>query len=145
MATHLPWNLAISLFIALLPMSVALAGGRAVGGGPPAGAVGGGPPAGLIGGGPAPTNTNPTSGSGAGALSPTVGGAPEAYPGGPPAADILPGGPPPAASTDDSSAPGQAKRIVAPRLVEGVAEEPPPTATGFAPTRLTGLAGPAAE
>src|ERR1700727_3296163 len=105
MATHQRWNLTIALFMALLPMSVALAGGRgggpqggvstslggssgfgaAVGGGAPAGAVGGGPPAGLIGGGPAPTNTNPTSGSGAGALRPTVGSAPEADPGVPPA------------------------------------------------------------
>src|SRR3984885_2185711 len=104
MATHLPWNLAISLFIALLPMSVALAGGRAVGGGPPAGAVGGGPPAGLIGGGAAPTNTNPTSGSGAGALSPTLDGAPGAYTGVPAGSDVSAGGLPPG-SIDSTSPP----------------------------------------
>src|ERR1700682_3852637 len=92
MATCQTRNLTISLLVALLPMNVALAGGRgggaqgavgyglsgssgygaAVGGGAPAGAVGGGPPAGLIGGGIAPTNTNHTRSSGGG-LGPGVG------------------------------------------------------------------------
>jgi hypothetical protein len=157
MATHLPWNLAISLFVALLPISVAFAGGRgggpqggvgtslsgssgfgrAVGGGSPAGAVGGGPPAGLIGGGVAPTNTNPTSGSGVGALSPIVGGAPGAYTGVPPASDISSGGLPPG-SIDSASPPatGQAQPPVA---VKGIAEEPPPTATGLAVLAADGV------
>src|SRR5277367_2817307 len=118
------WNLTIALFVALVPTGVALAAGRgggpqggvgsslsgssgygaAVGGGAPAGAVGGGPPAGLIGGGAAPTNTNPTSSSGAGAPGPTLGGAPGPDTGVPSVSDIPLGGPPPG-STDGSSPP----------------------------------------
>ncbi len=162
MATRLPWNLAISMFVALVPMSVALAGGRgggpqggvgtslsgssgfgrAVGGGPPAGAVGGGPPAGLIGGGVAPTNTNPASTSSAGPLSPTIGGAPGTYTGVPPAPalDISSGGLPPG-STDNASPPatGQAQPPVARKPVEGVAEGPPPTTTGLAVLAADGV------
>jgi hypothetical protein len=166
MATLRCWNLTIALFVTLLPMSVALAAGRgggpqggvgsslggssgfgaAVGGGAPAGAVGGGPPAGLIGGGIAPSNTSPVSGSGAGgALSPTVGGAPAAYTGVPPASDIPGGGPPPG-STDGSSPsatgqaqPTQAQPAGAPKLVEGVAEEPPSSGTGFAVVAADGV------
>lgn len=159
MATRLPWKLTIALFVTLLPMSVALAGGRgggpqggvgsslsgssgfgrAVGGGAPAGAVGGGPPAGLIGGGIAPTNTNPTSGSGEGALSPTVGGAPAANTGTPPASDISAGGLPPGSIDSASpSATGQAQRPVAQRPVVGVAELPPP-ATGLAVLAADGV------
>jgi hypothetical protein len=160
MATHLRWNLVVSLFVALLPMSVALAGGRgggpqgavgsalsgssgfgrAVGGGAAAGAIGGGPPAGLIGGGIAPTNTNPTSGSGGGTLSPTVGGAPAANTGTPPASDISAGGPPPG-STDGASpsATGQAQPPVAQRPVVGIAEERPTPTTGLAVLAADGV------
>jgi hypothetical protein len=162
MATRLPWNLTIALFVALLPMSVALAGGRggapqgavgsslsgssgfgaAVGGGAPAGAVGGGPPAGLIGGGVAPTNTNPTSGSGGGALSPTVGGAPGAYTGVPPAPDVFSGGLPPG-SIDGASptATEKAQSPVAPTPAEGkdFTQEPPPPVTGLAVLAADGV------
>ena len=161
MAALQRWNLTIALFVALLPMSVALAGGRgggpqggvgsslrgssgfgaAVGGGAPAGAVGGGPPAGLIGGGMAPTNTNPVSGSGAGgALSPTIGQAPGAYTGVPAASDIPGGGPPPGSTGGASpSATGQAQPTDASKLVEGVAEEPPSSGTGFAVLAADGV------
>ena len=163
MATRLPWKLTIALFVTLLPMSVALAGGRgggpqggvgsslsgssgfgrAVGGGAPAGAVGGGPPAGLIGGGIAPTNTNPTSGSGEGALSPTVGGAPAANTGTPPASDISAGGLPPGSIDSASpSATGQAQRPVAQRPVVGVAELPPQRLAWLCLLRTAFLPGP---
>ena len=160
MATRQTCKLTIALFVALLPMSVALAGGRgsgpqggvgsslggasgfgaAVGGGAPAGAVGGGPPAGLIGGGVAPTNTNPTSGSGAGAVSPTLGGAPGAYTGVPAASDVSAGGLPPG-SIDSTSPPatGQGQPPVAPKSVEGVAEEPPPSEFGLAVLAADGV------
>jgi hypothetical protein len=136
MATCQTRNLTISLLVALLPMNVALAGGRgggpqgavssslsgasgygaAVGGGAPAGAVGGGPPAGLIGGGIAPTNTNPTSGSSSGQA---VGGVPGAYTGVPSAPDIPAGGPPP--GNAGSAETGRAQGSVSPKSVEGVA------------------------
>jgi hypothetical protein len=155
MATHRPWNLTIALLIALLPVSIALAGGRgggaqgavssslsgssgfgqAVGGGPPAGAVGGGPPAGLIGGGVAPTNTNPSSGSGASAVVPT-GGVPGSYTGVvSQAPDAAAGGLPPG-----SAATGQAQTApVAPKSVEGVAAEPPPSTKGLAVPAADGV------
>jgi hypothetical protein len=139
MATCQTRNLTISLLVALLPMNVALAGGRggvpqgavgsslsgssgygaAVGGGAPAGAVGGGAPAGLIGGGVVPTNTNPTSSSGAAAVGPTAGGVPGAYTGIPAAPDTLGGGLPPGNS--GSAETGRQQRHVAPNSVEGVA------------------------
>jgi hypothetical protein len=139
MATCQTRNLTISLLVALLPMNVALAGGRggvpqgavgsslsgssgygaAVGGGAPAGAVGGGAPAGLIGGGVVPTNTNPTSSSGAAAVGPAAGGVPGAYTGIPAAPDTLGGGLPPGNS--GSAETGRPQRHVAPNSVEGVA------------------------
>src|ERR1700688_3301341 len=140
MATCQTRNLTISLLVVLLPMNVALAGGRggvpqgavgsslsgssgygaAVGGGAPAGAVGGGPPAGLIGGGVGPTNTNRTSSSGTAAVGPGAGGVPGAYTGVPSAPpDTLGGGLPPGNS--GSAEKGQPQRPVAPKSVEGVA------------------------
>ena len=139
MATCQARNLTISLLVALLPMNDALAGGggrgpqgavgsglsgasgygAAVGGGAPAGAVGGGPPAGLIEGGVAPTNSNPTSGSGAGVEGPAVGGVPGAYTGVPSAPDIPAGGPPP--GNAGSAETGRAQGSVSPKSVEGVA------------------------
>jgi hypothetical protein len=149
MAAHQSWNLTVALLVTLLPMSVAFAGGRggmagtqggvgsplsgasgfgaAVGGGAPAGAIGGGPPAGLIGGGLAPTNTNPTSVYGAPAVSPAAGGAMGNNTGIPQAPDTSVGGRPP-----DSTAIGQAETPMAPKSVEGVAEEPPLSTTGSA-------------
>jgi hypothetical protein len=136
MATSPTRNLTILLLVALLPMNVALAGGRgfgpqgavssglsgssgygaAVGGGAPAGAVGGGPPAGLIGGGAGPTNRNPTSSSG---VAPTVGGVQGAYTGVPSAPDTLGGGLPP--GNAGSAETGRAQGPGAPKSVEGVA------------------------
>jgi hypothetical protein len=153
MATHRPWNLSTALLVALLPMSAAFAAGRgggpqgavssslsgssgfgqAVGGGPPAGAVGGGPPAGLIGGGVAPTNSNPTSGSGPGAVVPTSG-VPGSYTGVPQAPDISAGGLPPG-----STATGQPQTPAAPKSVEGAADEPPPSKTGLAVPAADGV------
>jgi hypothetical protein len=144
MATCQTRNLTISLLVALLPMNIALAGGRgggpqgavgsglsgasgygaAVGGGAPGGAVGGGPPAGLIGGGVAPTNTNPTSGSGAGAEGPAVGGAPGAYTGLPPAPGASAGGLPPSllskTSNSGSAEPERAQGPVGPKSAPDV-------------------------
>jgi hypothetical protein len=136
MATCQTRNLTISLLVALLPMNVALAGGRggvpqgavgsslsgssgygaAVGGGAPAGAVGGGAPAGLIGGGVGPTNTNPTSSSGTAAVGPGAGGVPGAYTGVPAAPYTPAGGLPPG-----SAETGRPQRPVAPKSVEGFA------------------------
>jgi hypothetical protein len=137
-------NLTISLLVALLPMNVALAGGRgggpqgavgssplsgasgygaAVGGGAPAGAVGGGPPAGLIGGGVAPTNTNPTSSSGATTEGPAVGGVPGASTGVSSAPNAPGGGLPPSLlSKTGNSGSAETERpqgAVAPKSVEG--------------------------
>jgi hypothetical protein len=147
MATRHPLNLTVIIFIALLPISAALAGGRggvagpqgavgsslsgasgygqSIGGGPAAGAVGGGPPAGLVGGGVAPTNTNPTSSSGL--ASPAVGGATGSYTGVPQAPDTPAGGLPPG-----NTANGKGQNPGAPKSVEGVAEEPSPSPTGLA-------------
>src|ERR1700691_2299333 len=164
MATCQPRNLTISLLVALLPMNIALAGGRgggpqgavgsglsgasgygaAVGGGAPAGAVGGGPAAGLIGGGVAPTNTNPTSGSGAGAEGPTVGGAPGAYTGVPPAPDTPAGGLSPSllskTSNSGSAEPERAQGPVGPKSVEGVAAAPDAVSTQIVAPRPCGVA-----
>jgi hypothetical protein len=140
-------NLTISLLVVLLPMNVALAGGRggvpqgavgsglsgasgygaAVGGGAPAGAVGGGPPAGLIGGGLGPTNTNSTRSSGGG-LGPGVGsevGVPGAYIGIPSAPGTPAGGLAPSlvgkTSNTGSAETGRPQGPVGPKSVEGVA------------------------
>jgi hypothetical protein len=157
-------NLTISLLVALLPMNVALAGGRgggpqgavgsglsgasgygaAVGGGAPAGAVGGGAPAGLIGGGVAPTNTNPTSSSGAGAERPAVGGAPGAYTGVPSAPDTPAGGLPPSllskTSNSGSAEPERAQGPVGPKSVEGVAAAQDAVSTQIVAPRPCGVA-----
>jgi hypothetical protein len=138
MATCRARNVTISLLVALLPMNVALAAGRgggpqgavgyglsgasgygaAVGGGAAAGAVGGGPPAGLIGGGVAPTNTNPTFGSGGGVEGPGAGGAPGAYTGVPPAPDTPAGGLSPSKTGTAETAREQSP--VGPKSAEGV-------------------------
>jgi hypothetical protein len=155
-------NLTISLLVALLPMNVALAGGRgrapqgavgsslsgasgygaAVGGGAPAGAVGGGPPAGLIGGGIAPTNTNSTSGSGAGVEGPAVGGAPGAYTGIPSAPVTPAGGLPPgnSGSAEGSAETGRAQSPVGPKSVEGVAAAQDAVSTRIVAPRPCGVA-----
>jgi hypothetical protein len=163
MATCQTRNLTISLLVALLPMNVALAGGRgggpqgavgsglsgasgygaAVGGGAPAGAVGGGPPAGLIGGGLAPTNTNPTRSSGGG-LGPGVGsevGVPGAYIGipsapGTPAGGLAPSNP----SNPDNAETGRAQSPVGPKSVEGVAAAPDAGSTQIVVPRPCGVA-----
>jgi hypothetical protein len=155
MATCQTRNLTISLLIALLPLNVALAAGRggvpqgavgsslsgasgygaAVGGGAPAGAVGGGPPAGLIGGGIAPTNANPTSGSGAG---PAVGGVPGAYTGIPSAPDTPAGGPPP--GNAGSAETGRAQNSASPKSVEGVAASQDAVSTRIVAPRPCGVA-----
>jgi hypothetical protein len=164
MATCQTRNLTISLLVALLPMNVALAGGRgggpqgavgsglsgasgygaAVGGGAAAGAVGGGPPAGLIGGGVAPTNTNPTSGSGAGVEGPAVGGAPGAYTGVPSAPDTPAGGLPPSllskTSNSGSAEPERAQGPVGPKSVEGLAAAPDAVSTQIVAPRPCGVA-----
>jgi hypothetical protein len=131
-------NKTFLLLVALLPMNVALAGGRgggpqgavgyglsgasgygaAVGGGAPAGAVGGGPPAGLIGGGIAPTNTNTTSGSGGGVEGLAAGGAPGAYTGVPPAPDAPAGGLSPSKTGTAETAREQSP--VGPKSADGV-------------------------
>jgi hypothetical protein len=166
MATCQTRNLTISLLVALLPMNIALAGGRgggpqgavgsglsgasgygaAVGGGAPGGAVGGGPPAGLIGGGVAPTNTNPTSGSGGG-LGPGVGsevGVPGAYIGIPSAPDTPAGGLPPSllskSSNSGSAEPERAQGPVGPKSVEGVAAAPDAVSTQIVAPRPCGVA-----
>jgi hypothetical protein len=158
MATCQSRNLTISLLVALLPMNVALAGGRgggpqgavgsglsgasgygaAVGGGAPAGAIGGGPPAGLVGGGVAPTNTNRSSGSGAGVEGPAVGGAPGAYTGVPSAPDTPAGGRPP--SNPGSAEPERAQGPVGPKSVEGVAAAPDSVSTQIVAPRPCGVA-----
>ena len=159
MATCQTRNLTISLLVALLPMNVALAGGRggvpqgavgsslsgssgygaAVGGGAPAGAVGGGPPAGLIGGGLGPTNTNRTSSSGTAAVGPGAGGVPGAYTGVPSAPpDTLGGGLPPGNS--GSAEKGQPQRPVAPKSVEGVAATQDAVSTQMVAPRPCGVA-----
>jgi len=85
-----PRRLAFALFVVLLPMGVAVAGGgggrggalgggvgaagfgsAAVGGGAPAGAVGGGPPAGAVGGG-SPGSSNPAGNGAAGTGNPSL-------------------------------------------------------------------------
>jgi hypothetical protein len=157
-------NLTISLLVVLLPMNVALAGGRggvpqgavgsglsgasgygaAVGGGAPAGAVGGGPPAGLIGGGVAPTNTNPTRSSGGG-LGPGVGsevGVPGAYTGIPSAPDTPAGGLPPLGKTSnpDNAEKGRPQGPVGPKSVEGVAAAPDAVSTQLVAPRPCGVA-----
>jgi hypothetical protein len=85
-----PRRLTVALFVFLLPMGVAVAGGAggrggglgggvgaagmgsaAVGGGPPAGAVGGGAPAGAVGGG-LPGSGNPGGNGSAGTGSPSL-------------------------------------------------------------------------
>jgi hypothetical protein len=157
-------NLIISLLVALLPMNVAFAGGRgggsqgagssplsgasgyhaAVGGGAPAGAVGGGPPAGLIGGGAAPTNTNPTSVSGAAVEGPAVGGVPGAYTGIPAAPDTPAGGLPPGLlSKTGNSGSAETERQqgpVAPKSDEGVAATQDAVSTRTVPPRPCGVA-----
>ncbi len=158
MATCQTRNLTISLLVALLPMNVALAGGRgggpqgavssglsgasgygaAVGGGAPAGAVGGGPPAGLIGGGVAPTNTTPTSSSGAGVEGPALGGVPGAYTGVPSAPDTPAGGRPP--SNAGSAETGRAQSPVGPKSVEGVAAAQDEVSTHMVAPRPCGVA-----
>ena len=164
MATCQTRNLTISLLVALLPMNVALAGGRggvpqgavgsslsgssgygaAVGGGAPAGAVGGGAPAGLIGGGVVPTNTNPTSSSGAAAVGPAAGGVPGAYTGIPSAPDTPAGGLPPSVlgktSNTGSAETGQAQGPVGPKSVEGVAAAPDAVSTQLVAPRPCGVA-----
>jgi hypothetical protein len=158
MATCQTRNLTISLLVALLPMNVALAGGRgggpqgavgsslsgasgygaAVGGGAPAGAIGGGPPAGLIGGGVVPTNTNSTSGSGAAAGGPAVGGMPGAYTGVPSAPDTPAGGLPPGNSGNAET--GRAQGPVGPKSVEGVAAAQDAVSTQIVAPRPCGVA-----
>jgi hypothetical protein len=157
-------NLTISLLVALLPMNVALAGGRgggpqgavgsslsgasgygaAVGGGAPAGAVGGGPPAGLIGGGLAPTNTNPTSGSGAAAERPAAGGVPGAYTGVPSAPQTPAGGLPPSVlsktGNSGNAETGRPQGPVAPKSVEGVAATQDAVSTQMVAPRPCGVA-----
>ena len=157
-------NLTISLLVALLPVNVALAGGRgggpqgavssslsgasgygaAVGGGAPAGAVGGGPPAGLIGGGVAPTNTNPTSGSGAAAGGPAVGGVPGAYTGVPSAPDTPAGGLPPSllgkTGNSGSAETEPPQGAVAPKSVEGIAATQDAVSTQIVAPRPCGVA-----
>jgi hypothetical protein len=159
MATCQSRNLTISLLVALLPMNVALAGGRgggpqgavgsglsgasgygaAVGGGAPAGAIGGGPPAGLIGGGVAPTNTNPTSGSGAAAVGPAPGGMPGAYTGVPSAPDTPAGGLPPG-SSGSSAEKGRPQGPVGSKSVEGVAAVQDEVSTHIVAPRPCGVA-----
>jgi hypothetical protein len=164
MTTRQTRNLIISLLVALLPMNVALAGGRgggpqggvssslsgasgygaAVGGGAPAGAVGGGPPAGLIGGGVAPTNTNPTSGSGAAAGGPAVGGVPGAYTGVPAAPNTPAGGLPPSLlSKTGNSGSAETERSqgpVAPKSDEGIAATQDAVSTQIVAPRPCGVA-----
>jgi hypothetical protein len=163
MATCQTRNLTISLLVVLLPMNVALAGGRgrgpqgavgsglsgasgygeAVGGGAPAGAVGGGPPAGLIGGGVAPTNTNATRSSGGG-LGPGVGsevGVPGAYIGipsapGTPAGGLAPSNP----SNPDNAEKGRPQGPVGPKSVEGVAATQDAVSTQMVAPRPCGVA-----
>jgi hypothetical protein len=159
MATCQTRNLTLSLLVALLPMNVALAGGRggvpqgavgsvlsgssgygaAVGGGAPAGAVGGGAPAGLIGGGVGPTNTNRTSSTGTAAVGPGAGGVPGAYTGVPSAPpDTFGGGLPPGNS--GSAEKGQPQRPVAPKSVEGVAATQDAVSTQLVAPRPCGVA-----
>jgi hypothetical protein len=165
MATCQTRNLTISLLVALLPMNVALAGGRgggpqgavgyglsgssgygaAVGGGAPAGAVGGGPPAGLIGGGIAPTNTNHTRSSGGG-LGPGVGsevGVPGAYTGIPSAPDTPAGGLAPSNPSNPGSAEtGRSQSPESPKSGEGVAAAPDAgsTKSPLSPKSVEGVA-----
>ena len=164
MATCQARNLTISLLVAMLPMNDALAGGggrgpqgavgsglsgasgygAAVGGGAPAGAVGGGPPAGLIEGGVAPTNSNPTSGSGAGVEGPAVGGAPGAYTGVSSAPDTPAGGLPPSllgkTSNSGSAETERAQSPTGPKSVEGGAAAQDAGSTRIVAPRPCGVA-----
>jgi hypothetical protein len=159
MATCQTRNLTISLLVALLPMNVALAGGRggvpqgavgsslsgssgygaAVGGGAPAGAVGGGAPAGLIGGGVGPTNTNRTSSTGTAAVGPAAGGVPGAYTGVPAAPpDTLGGGLPPGNS--GSAEKGRPQGPMSSKSAEGVAPAQDAVSTQLVAPRPCGVA-----
>ena len=163
MATCQTRNLTISLLVVLLPMNVALAGGRggvpqgavgsslsgssgygaAVGGGAPAGAVGGGPPAGLIGGGLGPTNTNRTSTSGTAAVGPAAGGVPGAYSGVPSAPDTPAGGLAPSNPSNPGSAEtGRSQSPESPKSGEGVAAAPDAgsTKSPLSPKSVEGVA-----
>jgi hypothetical protein len=128
-------------------------GSAAVGGGAPAGRVGGGPAAGAVGGG-APGSSNPAGNGAAGTgdpslnaagvrsvppnnpasgleNAPTAGGVIGGSTGVPPATD--PGGASPATI-------GQAQQgSSAPKAVEGVAEQPPPSTSGLATPAADGV------